>query len=80
MQNRNRLQVINHGLYWQYLDYAGKPISKQIVVPDSIINDTCRTPHETLLLGHPGASELLNVLRSKYDAPNLAHKVQNFID
>ena len=51
-----------------------------VVVPDSIIDDKCRTLQETLLPGHPGASELLNILRSKYYAPSSTHKVQDFID
>ena len=70
MENRNRLQIINDLLYRQYSDHTGKPVSKQFAVPDSITDDIIRTLLENPMQGHPGASEMLKVLRSRYYAPN----------
>ena len=80
MNNRNRLQVLSNVLYRQYFDHAGKPTSKQIEVPDTMIDDKIRTLHWNPMQVNAGASKILKVLRSRYYALDLTRKLQDYID
>ena len=79
-KNKKRLVVEQDVLYRNFYDQTGKTQYKQIVVPDSIIGDIIRTLHDNPMQGHPGSSKMLNELRKRLYAPNLAQKVQEYVD
>ena len=71
-KNKKRLVVENDVLYRNFYDQTGKPFYKQIVVPDTLIEDIIRTLHDNPMQGHPGSSKMLNELRKRLYSPNLA--------
>ena len=73
-KNRKRLEIVNDVLYRNFFDNTGKIKFKQVVVPDSIVEDIIRSLHNDPMQGHPGSSKMLNELRKRYYAPNLAER------
>ena len=79
-KNRKRLQVVNGVLYRQFFDHTGLESHKQLVVPEDCILKIVRTLHNSPVQGHPGLKKMLFELRKRYYSPNLACKVQKFLD
>ena len=79
-KNRKRLEVVNNALYRQFFDNVGNLAYRQIVVPPETTEAIIRTMHDDPMQGHPGASKMLGELRKRYYIPNLAEKVQNFVN
>ena len=79
-KNRKRLEVVNNALYRQFFDNVGNLAYRQIVVPPETTEAIIRTMHGDPMQGHPGASKMLAELRKRYYIPNLAEKVQNFVN
>ena len=61
-------------------DQNGKTTSKQIVVPDSCMDNLIRTLDENPMQGQPGASKTLKNQNFKYCAPDITRKVQGYSD
>ena len=79
-KNRKRLEVVNNVLYRQFFDNIGHLAYRQIVVPPETTEAIIRTMHGDPMQGHPGASKMLSELRKRYYIPNLAEKVQVFVN
>ena len=79
-KNRKRLEVVNNVLYRQFFDNTGNLAYRQIVVPPETTETIFRTMHCDPMQGHPGASKMLGELRKRYYIPNLAEKVQEFVN
>ena len=79
-KNRKRLELVNNVLYRICFDNIGNLVYRQIVVPPETTEAIIRTLHGDTMKGHPGASKMLGDLRKKYQAPNLAEKVHEFVN
>ena len=79
-KNRKRLEIVNNVLYRQFFHNTGNLAYRQIVVPPETTEAIIRTVHGDPMQGHPGASKLLGELRKRYYNPNLAEKVQEFVN
>ena len=79
-KNRKRLEEVNNVLYRQFFDNTGNLAYRQIVVPPETTEVIIRTLHGDPMQRHPGASKMLGELRKRYDIPNPAEKVQEFVN
>ena len=77
---RERLEVVNNVLYRQFFDNVGNLAYRQIVVPPETTEAIIRTMHGDPMQGHTGASKILGELRKGYHFPNVAEKVQKFVN
>ena len=79
-KNRKRLEVVNNVLYRQFFDNMENLAYRQIVVSPETTEAIIRTMHGDPMQGHPGASKMFGELRKRNYNPNLAEKVQEFVN
>ena len=79
-KNRERLEVGNKVMYRQFFYNVGNLAYRRIVVPPETTEAIIKTMHGDPMQGHPRASKLLGDLKKKFYIPNLAEKVQKFVN
>ena len=79
-KNGKRPELIEGRFWRKYFDNTGKVVHQQAVDPEECMRDIFDTLHEDIMQGHPGSKKMLYNLRKHYYYPDIADKVQEFIN
>ena len=79
--NKQGFEVVDNVLYQTSFKHVGHGTHRQIVVTADAMDGAFRALYYKPMQGHPGSSKMLHELRARvYSPPNLAEKVQHFVD